>query len=465
MRSGRTRASRQPTSDRHTLGVRILRPSRSWGTGERGWATVTANEGFFDSLEPPAVLKHGILRRYPDVFSSAAGGATGRVVLLDGYAGRGRYNDGAPGSPILLLDTAARLSAFRRVECVFVELQPDNYDVLKGVVEEHGGETPRTSLQGDLSRHLPEIMRSADGAALFAFLDPFGTALDYDELVSVIFGRPRYPATEVLLHFSVGAIRRTAGLLRARASELSDADHKTIARADRFLGGSWWHETALQMTDQPKVATRVAEMVAADYCQRVCAATDCLAMSYPVRNQPDHEPAYYLTLFTRHPYGLWRFNDSLSKAHVDWQEAWRGKANAKSLTKAETERERIRQAKAARGVMSLFDDVPDWQEPPLVADQVPPYNEKVEAAWWVEEIEKNLRRMLERGQPFRLCDRIGEVYGSVLGMARESHVGKALKRLHIDGYSDTDGVGTKLDRLAVGPGPRLTGIEHTRETN
>jgi three-Cys-motif partner protein len=425
---------------------------------------VTANEGFFDSLEPPAVLKHGILRRYPDVFSSAAGGVTGRVVLLDGYAGRGRYNDGAPGSPILLLDTAARLGSFRRVECVFVELQPENYEVLKQAVEEHGGETRRVSLLGDLSDHLPEIMRSANEAALFAFLDPFGTALDYDELVSVFFGRAKYPATEVLLHFSVGAIRRTAGLLRARASELNEADRKTIARADRFLGGDWWHEVALQMTDQPKVATRVAEKVAADYCGRICAATGCLAMSYPVRSQPDHEPAYYLTLFTRHTYGLWRFNDSLSKAHVEWQEAWRGKANARSLTKAEVERERAREAREAGGVMSLFDDVLGWEEAPLVLDQVPPYNENAEAAQWVDEIEGNLRLLLQQGQSFRLSDRIGEVYGSVLGLAREPHVGRALKRLHAAGFSDTDGVGTKLARLVIGPGPRLKEIEHTRET-
>lgn len=424
---------------------------------------MTANEAFFDSLAPPAVLKHGILRRYPVVFSAAAGQGSGRVVLLDGYAGRGRYKDGAPGSPVLLLDAASKLQAFREVECVFVELLQENFAVLEQVVEEHGGDVRRHSLQGDLSDHLNELMRRAEGAALFAFLDPFGTALAYDELVSVILGRPKWPPTEVLLHFSVGAIRRTAGLLRSRLDDLSEPDRKTIARSDRFLGGDWWHDTALQMSDQPKVATRVAEQVAGDYCRSVCAATGCLAMWYPVRAQPDHEPAYYLTLFTRHPYGLWRFNDSLSLAHAEWQKAWRGKANSKSLSKAERERERVRQFERDSGVLSLFENLPGWEEPPPVVDELPPFDEKREAVRWVAEIERNVLELLQQGKPFRPGDRIGEVYGSVLGLAREKQVAEALKRLHAAGFSDTDGVGAKLDRLVVGPGPRLTGIEQTRD--
>jgi hypothetical protein len=34
---------------------------------------VTSNVGFFREQEAPAVLKHGILKRYPVVFASAAG--------------------------------------------------------------------------------------------------------------------------------------------------------------------------------------------------------------------------------------------------------------------------------------------------------------------------------------------------------------------------------------------------------
>lgn len=50
------------------------------------------------------MFKHGILSRYPVVFAAKTGSASpgNRVVFLDGYAGRGEYDDGQPGSPLPL---------------------------------------------------------------------------------------------------------------------------------------------------------------------------------------------------------------------------------------------------------------------------------------------------------------------------------------------------------------------------
>jgi hypothetical protein len=56
---------------------------------------VSANEEFFRSRKSAAVLKHGILKRYPVVFAAKTGRGN-PVVFLDGYAGRGEYGDGEP---------------------------------------------------------------------------------------------------------------------------------------------------------------------------------------------------------------------------------------------------------------------------------------------------------------------------------------------------------------------------------
>ena len=85
--------------------------------------------------------------------------------------------------------------------------------------------------------------------------------------------RPQRPPTEALLHVSVNALRRIGGLLRSQHEVLTDADRKTIARVDRFLGGDWWHPIALGATDEEGVATKVAEQLIGMYCQRVGKAT------------------------------------------------------------------------------------------------------------------------------------------------------------------------------------------------
>lgn len=412
---------------------------------------MTANTGFFREQEAPAVLKHGILRRYPVVFASAAGGNASRVVLLDGYAGRGKYEDGSPGSPMLLLGAASKTGSFRTVECVFVERDRANFTVLSEVVQSHGAGLSCCALQGDLSSHLASILTSASDAALFAFLDPFGTALNYDELTKQILGRPTRPPTEVLLHFSVNAIRRISGLLRARREELSDAERKTIERVDRFLGGEWWQPIALEANDEPGVATKIAERVVQEYCRRVGTDTASGSFAFPVRDRPGLAPEYFLVLFTRHPYAIWRFNDALSLANVEWQEAWRGKANAKEAAKVAAKVAKQRAVEAEQGLMYLFDDFEVASAAPVAVTHEP-FDEAAEAMRWVAVIEQNLTVLFRKGVPFKLMNNTGAVYGEVLGEAREKHVAQALKNLHALGISEDTGVGKGIHNRVLRPG-------------
>jgi hypothetical protein len=68
-----------------------------------------ADRDFFESKNPQAVLKHGLLTRYAHNFAGRAGHATGgRIAFIDGCSGAGRYEDGSPGSPLLLASSAKR---------------------------------------------------------------------------------------------------------------------------------------------------------------------------------------------------------------------------------------------------------------------------------------------------------------------------------------------------------------------
>ena len=75
--------------------------------------------GFWDEPQGAAIFKHAVLGRYLPTYASKTGSrsAGGRVGILDGYAGKGWYDDGTPGSPALALDTVTRLGARRDVCC------------------------------------------------------------------------------------------------------------------------------------------------------------------------------------------------------------------------------------------------------------------------------------------------------------------------------------------------------------
>lgn len=413
---------------------------------------MTSNDEFFRSQDTPAVLKHGILSRYAPVFASAAGSKSSRVVLLDGYAGPGRYEDNSPGSPMLLMTSAAQVASFRAVECIFVERDPAHFAVLQSVIKDHRttGVTCST-YKGELGAHLATILNHSSTAALFAFLDPFGTALSYEELTKGLLNRPKFPPTEVLLNFSMNAIRRIGGLLPkdgGDANAATGADRKTIQRLDRFLGGEWWHPIAVEADDTSDSATSGTEKIVGAYCEKVRADTAFGSFRFPVRKRPNHKPDYYLVLFSRHPYANLKFNEALSKSNVEWQNAWRKKENSKAVDKIERARQRERDA----GINQLFDD----ETTSFAVAIEPPYNEIEESVQWIKAIEENLRSLLDQGLPFRPIDELSNVYGGTLGVAREMYVRTALKNLHAKHLCDDDGIGDFWHRL-ITPSKRVDG--------
>jgi three-Cys-motif partner protein len=384
---------------------------------------VSSHRNFFQERRAQAVLKHGILARYPTIFASKLGYRDKRVVFLDGYAGRGEYKDGSPGSPILLAQTAHRLDAFRHVTAIYIEEDQQDFANLKAVME------PRTGrdflLQGDVSRHLPRVMEIACDAPLFAFFDPFGTALDRDDLVASVMSR-RSPPVEVLLHISVSSVARLGGLFRTRLAEqieLDSREQKSIEHLDRFLGGDWWkgYFAPIVSAEDEIRATEAALSVAKRYEEGICAETGFMSVSMPVRRRPNHVPTYILVLFTRHADGLWFFADALGKAGREWERAWREEDANSTVARL--------QAK----------DRKDGTEPLFDLTQVtgqsfdPVAYECANRRAWVEEIVNNVKELL-RDEPGPVpAYRVTRIYGNLLGAAGERHVYAAMKILAADG--------------------------------
>jgi len=128
-----------------------------------------------------------------------------------------------------------------------------------------------------------------------------------------------------------------------------------------------------------------------------------------------------LLFFTRHPDGLWLFNDAVSGAAKEWRE------------------------KLAP---------PPWQaDPGLLFDirSEPSFAEEEEARErrWVRQIEQNIDHLLELGA-FVVGDKMLKVYGETLGEARAKHVKQAIKNLHAAGRTSSDGKG-ETQRILIQP--------------
>ncbi|RDD88498.1 hypothetical protein DVZ84_14250 [Streptomyces parvulus] len=389
-------------------------------SGEEAGEEVTdTTRQFFVSKKAAAVLKHEILKRYVKPFAAKVGkwAPGGRVVYLDGYAGPGRYEDGTPGSPALILDSAADVASIRQLDCYFIERRPADFRRLNQLVTEarESGLTTE-ALKGKVEKHLGYVLEQAKGSPLLAFIDPFGLGLSFDALTTQLFGS-REPAgatgrdaTEVLLNFNANAVRRIGGLLVSPKEP--KGKQATLAAMDAACGGDWWRGEYLDSQDNREAVERIAN----GFAKRVGAAVRAHSWTIPVRNREHHQPAYHLVLFSRHTAGLWLFGEAISHAQAQWR---------REILPPPTD-----------GM--LFDEESMFKE-----------EEKQRELGWVKEIKNNILGLLQEHAAVSVDRYHAEIMGSALGEARQMHIRAAIKELHREGKTSCTGRGDI-------PGMRIT---------
>ncbi len=362
---------------------------------------------FFRKKRAAAVLKHGVLSRYLVPFttktSSAATG--GRVVVLDGYAGSGRYDDGSAGSPIFIAEAARRLPPGRKAQLLFVEERPARVGKLRQVLGAEAADVDWTVEKGTVEQYLDQALTIADGVPFFALLDPCGLGLTFEDIATRIYGRPYFqysPGTEVLVNFSADAIRRIGGRL-IKEQEGAAGREATLERMDAACGGDWWRDTYRQASDNAEAVTAIA----AEYLDRLVEATKAGGWVFDVKNAAHQQARYSLLFLSRHPDGLMVFGEALSTAQEEWREA------------------------LAEGTLLGEPDSLKAAEEAL-------------AAVWVAELKDNVRALVQKHPRFVIRTKYAEIMGALAGDARMKHLRTALKELHKQGVLSSDGKGSPL---------------------
>lgn len=364
---------------------------------------------FFEEPQAAAILKHGILRRYLPTYMRKVGSTSGgRGLYLDGYAGRGHYENGSPGSPALAVEAAKALVGVREIEAVFVEEDSDSYVVLSEYI---AAERPDWKvLKGTIEEHLGGVVGKVPGdLPLFAFLDPFGLGIPMDMLEQQLLVRGGQmmgrrlrvdgAATEVLLNFSLPGLRRNAGHLTSTSTNprYLKARDTILARMDATLGGPWWREIWVGG------AADREEQIQKGYREKLTDLSGGYGVfSIPVADKLGGRESYWLMLLTQHEDGAWLFNEQVSLASEEYRKFC------------------IQQT----GEMDLVD--------------VKARNEE-----WAKELAENIEAELAANGNFKAASKLGEVYGDLLGVARSMHFRRAVEMLYQAGKTSTNPKGCK----------------------
>ncbi len=186
-------------------------------------------------------VKHELLEKYLRAWIPILGKRNPTIAYFDGFAGRGEYADGSPGSPILAMRLADELAPrFGKIVLRFVERHPENFGNLRQAVERerarlsHGRRIEVQLACGDFdetTRALLDFVEDNKASLVpsFFFLDPFGFKGVPLQTVGRILASTR---TEVFFTFMLRDVNRFLEL-----PQLADL-------MSLLFGGDCWRDVA-----------------------------------------------------------------------------------------------------------------------------------------------------------------------------------------------------------------------------
>jgi len=183
-------------------------------------------------------LKHAVLETYLSAYWKILGKKVDGFLYIDGFAGRGRFDDGSEGSPLLAMRSVADLrrkgSLSVPVRFAFIEADEGNHRILRSaalkLAEELKLKEPLIK-KGTFQEHIFDVLDELEGGCFrcptFVFVDPFGYT---DVPLDLIFELAQPRNRELFITFMSHHMGRF----------LSDqTKSKTF---DRVFGGKSWQQ-------------------------------------------------------------------------------------------------------------------------------------------------------------------------------------------------------------------------------
>ena len=163
-------------------------------------------------------VKHEILSKYLSGWIRILGRHHRRICYFDCFAGRGKYEGGEKGSPLIALETAGRLKRqfeyLDEIILTFIEKNKSNFENLVKVLEEEKNTSPEKydgikiiPINDEFAKVAKEILDRLGkrlAPSLF-FIDPFGFSGVPFEIIKELLAIPR---VEVFITFMVRDVNR-----------------------------------------------------------------------------------------------------------------------------------------------------------------------------------------------------------------------------------------------------------------
>ena len=261
-------------------------------------------DNFFASPKLWSKRKHRLLGKYLIPFSAKLGSRASLIYCIDGFAGAAKYEDGSPGSPLMmahLSDKCAALSKPVNLRLINVEKDRDNFKALKYITQTWESKGIVTNLEGRFGDFVQDILSTISNNPAFFFIDPYGpTKVLFAHLTPILKREQR--VTELMLNFDADGLRRIADTMHSNTSNQAAVKGAltNVKNVTEIIGSALWE----QQFREGGLSTQERENLLLRLYMSNISKYDYSVAAYPIRKSIKDSPKYYLLYCTRHPDGI-----------------------------------------------------------------------------------------------------------------------------------------------------------------
>jgi len=277
---------------------------------------------FFQSKKAWSILKDEILDYYLTPYISKILYTGKPLIIIDCFAGKGRFDDGERGSPLIIA---------RHIEKIRADIKKRNRDISGIFIEKKYYKELEQNLlaahncrilSGAFEEHINSILDIDRSTNIFVYIDPYGVkCLDFSRF-SRIKSKGFY-TLEMLLNFnSVGFLREGCRLLICdNLKDEDDGDDYEIdeanntANMDRIANGNYWRELVEAMRNNDLSMLEAEQIFMKRYTEQI-QSLFAYVVNIPIKQKTKNIPKYRLIFGTNNQEGLLLMADNM---HKKWQ--------------------------------------------------------------------------------------------------------------------------------------------------
>ena len=268
-------------------------------------------DDFFDGKRPWSVIKDQVLGSYMSPYLAKVKQLRKPILLIDGFAGPGVFEDGSVGSPLIMCQAADKFTK-GNYQAFFFNKKPLFHTKLTGVLGRGGWLEAATPVLGDTTKLLPKLPIILKDQTVFLYLDPLGPTGCPFKLLEPFLTRDTDCSTEIVIMMHMPIAHRLAARKAVEAGREKDPliskYHQTM---DATFGGDYWKE--IMLSPGRDAETRELELIQA-YRRKLAGYlpyTGCC----PVRESERDRIKYFIVFTSRHPDAMLLMNDAMMRAY------------------------------------------------------------------------------------------------------------------------------------------------------